>query len=161
MASKRTISKPRGFVWVIPDRLAVSTRVGGHGFRHRRVRREQEIGWLVEEGVNAVVSLLAGQNLRSYEEAGMSASLAPVDDDHDEEAVQAAFRALREGLAPSGAKVLLHRDFVDDTVGGVLAGYLVYSGLVRDPRLAAIAVQQIIGRPLGPRARALIPVARV
>ena len=28
--------KPRGFTWVIADRLAVSERIGGFGFQHRR-----------------------------------------------------------------------------------------------------------------------------
>ena len=37
--------EPRGFTWVIAGRLAVSERVGGHGFQHRRVRREEEIAW--------------------------------------------------------------------------------------------------------------------
>ena len=59
--------EPRGFTWVISGRLAVSERVGGYGFQHRRVRREEEISWLKIAGVNAVLSLLPGnQNLASY-----------------------------------------------------------------------------------------------
>ena len=46
---------------------------------------------------------------------------------------------------------------MDDTVGGILAGYVVFAGLVDDPRVAAMVIQEIIGRPLGPSARALIP----
>ena len=72
--------KPRGFTWVITDRLAVSERVGGSGFQHRRVRREEEITWLVEEaGINTVVSMLPGnQNLLAYREAGMATFSVPI-----------------------------------------------------------------------------------
>ena len=62
--------EPREFTWVISDRLAVSERIGGHGFQHRRVRREEEITWLLHHGVTAVLSLLDGnQNLAAYEAA--------------------------------------------------------------------------------------------
>ena len=55
MAKKQTGLEPRGFRWVIKDRLAVSERVGGYGFQHRRVRREEEIIWLKDHGVNEVL----------------------------------------------------------------------------------------------------------
>jgi hypothetical protein len=71
--------KPRGFTWVIANRLAVSERVGGSGFQHRRVRREEEITWLVEEaGINTVVSMLPGnQNVQAYREAGIATYAIP------------------------------------------------------------------------------------
>ena len=55
-----------------PD--AVSDRVGGSGFQHRRVRREEEITWLVEEAeINTIVSMLPGnQNLAAYRQAGIA-----------------------------------------------------------------------------------------
>jgi hypothetical protein len=73
--------KPRGFTWVITDRLAVSDRVGGSGFQHRRVRREEEITWLVEEArINTVVSMLPGnQNVAAYREAGIATNSIPID----------------------------------------------------------------------------------
>ena len=153
-----TGSRPRDFAWVIQDRLATCSRVGAQGIQHRRVRREQEISWLVEEGFTTVVSLLPGnQNVRSYELAGMEVHLAPVHDDHDEAAVELAFEVLAEALSNPDGKVLVHRDFVDDTVGGLLAGFVVFAGLVDDPRVAAMVIQEIIGRPLGPGGRGLIP----
>lgn len=155
-----TGSRPRDFAWVIQDRLAVASRVGGQGIQHRRVRREQEISWLLEAGFNTVVSLLPGnQNVRSYERAGIEVYLAPVDSEHEEGAVDFAFEILAKALAEPEGRVLVHRDFVDDTVGGILAGYVVFAGLVDDPRVAAMVIQEIIGRPLGPSARALIPAA--
>ena len=150
--------KPRDFAWVIADRLAVSARIGGQGFQHRRVRREEEIAWLLEAGFTAVVSLLPGtQNVNSYEAAGLKVYRAPVELDSEPPAIDRAFTAIREALAEPDSRVLVHRDFLDDAVAGVLAGYVVFSGLVNDQRVAAVVIQEIIGRPLGPIARALIP----
>ena len=46
---------------------------------------------------------------------------------------------------------------IDDTVVGLLGGYLVHCGLIQDPILAVTIIQEISGRPLGPEGRALIP----
>lgn len=54
--------------------------------------------------------------------------------------------------------LLLHRDIVDDTLAGVLAGFLVHSGKVADPIAATVLIQEILKRPLGPEARAIIPM---
>ncbi len=56
--------------------------------------------------------------------------------------------------------MLVHRDLIDDTVSGLMAGYLVHSRLVADPILAAALIQEILGRPLGPEGRSLIPVGK-
>jgi hypothetical protein len=57
MSKKSTGLEPRGFRWVIKDRMAVSERVGGYGFQHRKVRREEELIWLTDHGINGIVSL--------------------------------------------------------------------------------------------------------
>ncbi len=148
--------EPRGFTWVISGRLAVAERVGGHGFQHRRVRREEEIAWLRSTGFTAVLSLLPGnQNLAAYRAAGLVAVHEPL---LDLEAVSAerVFATLR-GLLREQATVLLHRDTIDDGVAGILAGYLVYAGLVAEPIVATDTIQRILRRPLGPEARAVIP----
>ena len=151
--------KPRGFTWVINDRLAVSERVGGSGFQHRRVRREEEITWLVEEaGINTVISMLPGnQNLQAYREAGIATYSAPIAQSFEAEEVDVFFGTLEQALSRNRARVLVHRETVDDTVGGLLGGYLVSSGLVEDPILALALIQQILGRALGPEGRSLIP----
>ena len=155
--------KPRGFTWVINERLAVSERVGGSGFQHRRVRREEEITWLVEEaGINTVVSLLpANQNLQAYREAGIATYSIPIAAAYEPEDVQAFFATLERATERSHAKVLVHRETIDDTVGGLLGGYLVVSGLVDDPILALAVIQQILGRALGPEGRSLVPTGAV
>jgi hypothetical protein len=68
------------------------------------------------------------------------------------------FKGLDEAFKDPQAVVLVHRDLVDDTLAGVLAGYLVHSQLVDDPILASALIQEILKRPLGPEGRSLIPV---
>lgn len=152
--------EPRGFRWVIKDRLAVSERIGGYGFQHRKVRREEEIAWLAQHGVNSVLSLLPGnQNQSAYENAGFVFAAFPIEGEfEDDEDVNRAFAAFDDALAPGGAVVLVHRDTIDDTLCGLLAGYLVHSGLLKDPIVATDVIQKIMGRPLGPEGRRLIPV---
>ncbi len=150
--------KPREFTWVIADSLATSERIGGHGFQHRRVRREEEIVWLQDAGITTVVSLLPGnQNLASYENAGFAVFHEPLDEEYEPHLIGAVFTTLVKALSRENARVLLHRDHLDDTVAGVLAGYLVHSGLVDNQILAAAVIQEILGRPLGPEGRSLIP----
>lgn len=150
--------KPRGFTWIIANRLAVSERIGGHGFQHRRVRREEEINWLVREaGINTVVTLLAGnQNMAAYEAAGLATHTEPISLEPGRVDPSSLFATLDRLLADPDATVLIHREIIDDTVGGLLGGYLVASGLVKDPILASALIQEILGRALGPEGRALI-----
>lgn len=152
--------KPREFVWVIQGRLAVSERIGGYGIQHRRVRREEEILWLKEEaGITTIFSLLAGaQNLASYRDSGFDVRGEPLGVEYEPPDVDRVFGALDDALQDPNAVVLVHRDLVDDTVAGVLAGYLVYSKMIEDPILAAALIQEILKRPLGPEGRSLIPV---
>lgn len=151
--------KPRGFTWVIADRLAVSERIGGNGFQHRKVRREEEILWLVDQaGITGVVSLLPGnQNLSAYRAAGLDAWSVPIGPEVGPDDPARLYAALDEALARPGSRVLVHRDIVDDSLAGLLGGYLIASGLLRDRVLAAAVIQEILGRPLGPEGRALIP----
>ena len=64
---------PRNFHWVITDRLAVCERPGGYGESHRKVRRQEEIIWIREQGFHHVVSLSASpHNLHNYDELGVA-----------------------------------------------------------------------------------------
>jgi len=149
--------EPRDFTWVISGRLAVAERIGGYGFQHRRVRREEELNWLQHLGVNTVLSVLEGnQNLAAYEAAGFRAIHAPLRD-LEPVTVAAVFRAMQTALDLPGTVLLIHRDIIDDALAGVLAGYLIFSRMIDDPILATAAVQEILKRPLGPQARGIIP----
>lgn len=163
MSKMMTGLKPRGFVWVIADRLAVSERIGGIGFQHRRVRRDEEIAWLTEEAhITAIVTLLPGnQNVSAYLEAGLSVHPTPVQGGITSADCRTVYEALDEALSAPNARVLIHREVVDDQMAGLLGGYLVHSGLIDDPVLAVAVIQEILGRPLGPAGRALVqPAAR-
>lgn len=153
--------KPRAFTWVIANRLAVSERIGGYGFQHRRVRREEEINWLLREaGITTVVTLLIGnQNLQAYRAAGLKTFTVPLGADITRADAAQAYQVIDEALADEKARVLLHREIIDDDLAGLLGGYLIASGLVTDRILAAAVIQEILGRPLGPKARALLPEA--
>jgi len=152
--------EPRAFTWVIKGRLAVCERIGGHGVQHRRVRREEEIVWLLSgAGINTVMTLLAGgQNVANYQDAGFTVFHEPLVGEYEQEDVDRVFSALDVALSDPDSVVLVHRDLVDDTIAGLLAGYLVHSKLVTDPILAIAVIQEILGRPLGPEGRALVPV---
>jgi hypothetical protein len=152
--------EPRGFKWVIAGRLAISERIGGYGFQHRRVRREEEIIWLTEQGINTVLSLMPGnQNQAAYEGATLRYYHYPIEDDLDPADVDKVFRVLDDALAAPGASVLVHRELIGDLLVGLMGGYLVHSGLVKDPIVATSLIQEISGRPLGPEGRQLIPSA--
>ena len=60
---------PRNFKWVIKDQFAVCERPGGYGDNHRRVRREEEIIWVKQQGFTCVISLIPSpHNLHNYDE---------------------------------------------------------------------------------------------
>jgi hypothetical protein len=150
--------KPREFVWVISGKLAVCERIGGYGFQHRRVRREEEIIWLRSEAkVTAIVSLLSGnQNLNAYREAGFKAYHLPFRPEDELSDLAPFFEMFDDALATRDAVVLVHRDFVDEATSGLLAAYLVHAGYIDDPIFASAVIQEILGKPLGPKARAMI-----
>lgn len=150
--------EPRGFKWVIAGKLAVSERIGGYGFQHRRVRREEEIAWLADHGINAVLTLLPGnQNQAAYEAAGFRFYNHPLEEEVEPEDATAVFAVMDEALATRGTSLLVHRDLIDDLVVGLLGGYLVHAGLIENPIVATSIIQEISGRPLGPEGRRLIP----
>lgn len=143
---------------MIKDRLAIAERIGGYGFQHRRVRREEEIIWLKDHGVNSIMSLLGShQSSFAYTGAGLSFVSYEVPADLEPQDALAVFEVLVEALASEDAVVLVHRDTIDDTLGGLLAGYLIYSKMIDDPVVATDVIQRILGRAIGPEGRRLIP----
>ncbi len=153
--------KPRDFTWVIRDRLAVSQRVGGYGDHHRRIRREEELTWLVQNGFTGIMALCsADEGLAHYREAGLDAVHHPVAAGEESACAHGFFQALGVALGKKGATILVHRDFIDDTIVGLLAGYLVASGMLPSPVQAMAIMQEIARRPLGPLGRSLIPAVR-
>jgi len=160
MSKKSTGLEPRGFRWVITDRLAVSERVGGHGFQHRKVRREEELIWLTDQGINSIVSLLGpAQSSQPYDTAGFRFGALDVAADIEPEDTMPVFDLLDEVMSSEDAVVLVHRDTIDDTLAGLLAGYLIHSSMLEDPIVATDVIQRILGRAIGPEGRRLIPAS--
>ncbi|MBT8203299.1 MAG: hypothetical protein HKN74_01995 [Acidimicrobiia bacterium] len=154
--------EPRGFVWVIARRLALSERIGGQGLQHRRVRRSEELDWLREAGITDVLSLLEGnQNLASYREAGIRAHHVSLPTEYEDAEAEVVFRTLERILDDPRNVLLVHRDHLDDTLVGFMGGYLIRSGLIEDPIMATATIQEIAGRPLGPEGRRLVSATLV
>ena len=151
---------PRNFAWIIKDQLAVSERPGGHARTHRRVRRQEEIIWIREQGFNRVVTLLVSpHNLHAYDELGVAWEHIPLGVHDDERAVLAElYPKLREWLG-AGERLLLHQEELGDRVQGVVAGYLVWAGLVPSPAQSISIVERINQRQMGPAGRQLVTVA--
>lgn len=152
--------RPRNFAWIVTDRLAVCERPGGYGANHRRVRRQEEIIWLREQGFTCVISLIpAPHNLHNYDELGVQWKHRPFGP-HDDvvEFVGSFFPEVRDMLA-SGEKVVIHGDELGDRLCGLVAGYLLWSGLVPEGPQAISISERLVHRQLGPIGRELVSVA--
>jgi hypothetical protein len=148
---------PRNFTWIIRDKLAVCERPGGYGENHRRVRRQEEIIWIRENGFGCVISIIpAPHNLHNYEELGVPYRHRPFTGTEDQNVYLAhLYRELRE-LLNAGVKVLVHGEEVGDRLIGIMGGYVRWSGLVTDGSQAIAITERIAGRQLDPWARELI-----
>jgi len=151
---------PRNFVWVIKDRLAISERPGGYARNHRRVRRQEEIIWLREQGFTQIVSLLPSpHNLHAYDELGVRWAHFPVAPTDDSRQVLAdLYRQLREWLG-AGERLLLHQEELGDRLMGVVGGYLLFAGLLDSGPKAITVVEQLTSRQMGPVGRELVAVS--
>ena len=151
---------PRHFTWIIKDRLSIAERLGGYGANHRKVRRQEEIIWVREQGFTRIVSLLASPpNLHHYEELGVEYRHLPFrPHDDPNEVLPAIWEDLRQQLA-DGDKLIVHADELGDRLLGVIGGYLVHAGLVTEGPRATAMVEKLVQREVGPAGRELIAVA--
>lgn len=151
---------PRNFCWIIKDKLAVCERPGGYGPNHRRVRRQEEIIWIREQGFTHVVSLLTSpHNLHNYDELGMAWLHWPFNAlDNPRGAVATLYPELRD-LLRQGEKLVLHSSELGDSMTGLMAGYLLWTGMVPEGPRAISIVEQLTQRQLGPLARQLVATA--
>jgi hypothetical protein len=152
--------QPRNFAWIVKDRLAVCERPGGYGANHRRVRRQEEIIWIREQGFTWVISLIPSpHNLHNYDELGVRWRHRPFAGHDDARTFLASlFPELRE-LLNANEKVLLHQDELGDRVSGVVAGYLLWTGAIPAGPQAISIVEQIVHRQMGPAGRELVTLA--
>ena len=149
--------EPRHFHWIIQDRLAVCERPGGFGQNHRKVRRQEEIIWIREQGFDQVISLSsAPHNLHNYDELGVSWRHwpFPTTEEHGR-VLQSSYTELRR-LLVDNQKLIIHQDELSVRLCGFLAGYLVWSQMVPEPPRAISLIEQLTGRQLGAEGRAIV-----
>ena len=150
--------EPRFFCWVIKDRLAAGERPGGFARNHRKVRRQEELIWLVQHGFTHLVSLLdSPHNLHAYDEAGIAYAHVPLGR-HDEmpERLAAVFETVAHFLDDPVERLYLHHEEFGETTLGVIGGYLIYAGLVDNGPHAISLVEKLTGRNLGAAAREIV-----
>jgi hypothetical protein len=152
--------EPRYFTWVITGRLAASERPGGFARNHRKVRRQEELLWLAGHGFTHVLSLLdSPHNLHAYEEAGLAYEHVPLGR-HDElaERLHDVYTTLSGWLDNPAERVLMHHEEFGDRLLGVVAGFLLYSGLVHEGPHAIVVLEKLTGRQLGSVGREIVAV---
>src|SRR5258706_9194663 len=118
--------QPRNFAWVIKDKLAVCERPGGYGANHRRVRRQEEIIWIREQGFTCVVSLIPSpHNLHNYDELGVTWRHRPFGQ-HDDSTrfVAPVFPEIR-ALLSENQRGLVHQEEFGDRVSDLITGFLL------------------------------------
>jgi hypothetical protein len=151
---------PRNFTWIIKDKLAVSERPGGYARNHRRVRRQEEIIWLREQGFTRVISLLGStHNLHAYDELGVTWSHLPFSALDDPRTVLPGLYEQLQKLINDGEKLLVHQEDLGDRLMGVMAGYLLRTGMIKSGPQAIAVLERIVQRQMGPPGRELVALA--
>jgi hypothetical protein len=147
---------PRNFTWILKDKVAICERPGGYGHNHRRVRRQEEIIWIRENGFGCVISIIpAPHNLHNYDELGVTARHRPFNADDADPWLKVFYRELHE-LLRNDIKVIVHGEEVGDRVVGIMGGYIRWAGLVDDDTTAINVTERLAGRQLDPFARNVI-----
>ncbi len=148
---------PRNLTWIMDGRLAASERPGGHSATHRKVRRQEEIIWLRENGFTLVISMFPGDsNIGAYSELGVrSVNLVlPKEGAHDA-ALLSIFDEIDRHLR-EGGKVLLHDDDLSDRTMAVIGGFLIHTGKMPELPIAVTVVERLFSRQLGTDGRAMM-----
>jgi hypothetical protein len=147
---------PRHFTWILKDKLAVCERPGGYGENHRRVRRQEEIIWIRENGFSCIISIIpAPHNLHNYDELGVPYRHRPFSTDDLDNWLRSFYREVHD-LLQGGGKVIVHGEEVGDRLVGIMGGYIRWAGLVDDDTKAIAVTERLAGRQLDPFARSVI-----
>jgi hypothetical protein len=151
---------PRNFVWIVKDRLAISERPGGYARNHRKIRRQEEILWLRNNGFTRIISLLpSSHNLHAYDELDVRYEHLPLAPNDDlVEVLGDLFPMVRDWLA-TGERLLLHQEELGDVVMGLIAGYLLWGGFLPSGPQSITVLEELCHRPMGPPGRELVAVA--
>ena len=152
--------KPRNFHWIVKDQLAVCERPGGYGANHRRVRRQEEIIWIREQDFGCVISLIGSRhNLHNYDDLGVTWRHRPYANAEESAEYLGALYPEIKALMVGGTKVLMHGEELGDRICGIVAGFLLWDGLIDSGPRAISVIEQITSRQLGPIGRELVSIA--
>ena len=144
---------PRNLIWILKDRLAVCERPGGYGSNHRSVRRTEEIIWMRRNEFTCVVSLLTGRhNLHNYDEHDLAYLHMPLSEVPQAAELLEVYEELTRRMAAQ-ERLLVHHEKVDDVLGGLLAGYLLWTGRFDEIPEALSAAERLLRRPMGRQGR--------
>jgi hypothetical protein len=150
--------EPRGFCWIFQDRLAASERPGGFARNHRKVRRQEELIWLVGHGFTRVLSLLdSPHNLHAYDEASIPYEHIPLGR-HDDwsRSLEHIYATLQKSIDDPLERTLIHHEEFGERLLGVLAGFLLYIGAAKEGTHAVVMIEKITGRELGAPGREIV-----
>ena len=151
---------PRYFTWIIKDHLAICERLGGYGVNHRKVRRQEEIIWVREQGFTRIVSLLPSpHNLHHYDELGVAYKHLPFGPHDDPSDVLPPIWDDLQAQVAAGDRIIVHHDDLGDRLLGVMGGYLIHAGLVPEAPRATAMIEKLVERQMGPTGRELVAVA--
>ncbi|MET0912787.1 MAG: hypothetical protein ABWZ68_05755 [Acidimicrobiales bacterium] len=151
---------PRNFHWIVKEQLAVCERPGGYGANHRRVRRQEEIIWLRESGFGCVISLIPSpHNLHNYDELGVAWQHRPFTAEDDETTYLSDLYPELDRLRAEGTLVVLHQDELSVRLVGVVAGYVLWAGLLDNGPQTISVVERMVDRQMGPTGRGLVTLA--
>jgi hypothetical protein len=151
--------QPRNFCWIMKDKLAICERPGGYGANHRRVRRQEEIIWIREQGFACVVSLIAApHNLHNYDELGVTYAHRPFTTLDDPYMTLGSLYPEMHRLMASGGKIIMHGEEVGDRLVGLMGGFIRWTGMVTDGPQCTALIERIAGRQLDPFGRSLIGI---
>jgi hypothetical protein len=100
----------------------------------------------------------APHNLHNYDELGVVWRHRPVPDDELSAYELGFFSELRDMLQ-RGERVLIHGEELGDRVCGLIAGYLLWNGLVETAPRTVTVIERLTQRQLGPAGREMVAVA--
>jgi hypothetical protein len=147
-------------MWVIMDRLGAGERPGGFARNHRKVRRQEELIWLTAKGFTNIVTLLdSPHNQHAYDEAGLAYVHVPLGP-HDDLAARLStiYETLNKLLDDPAERLYVHHEEFGDRLLGVLAGYLLYAGLVGHGPQAISIIEKLSSRSLDAQGREMVAV---
>lgn len=151
--------EPRMFCWVIKDRMAACERPGGYARNHRKVRRLEELIWLRERGFTMIVSLLdSPHNLHAYEEMSLPHMQVPLDHAGGDlsTSLRNVYGTIADLLDDPEQKIIVHLEEFGDRLCGMLAGYLLYAGLVETGPIAISVIERLTSKQMGPPGREIV-----